>query len=171
MWIGVLRRRPVPRYGQLVGAQADASAFFVRSIFFTGGGALQAAIAFPEHGWRPARGRAAWWEALLHLLGCVFFGIAAAAGYVVPATGSPLNLAAANGIAALGAVCLLTRARRLPGGRAAGAHRVNGLTRPSIRFVIESEGEAGYAGTASARASRRCCSSSLLNDVWITSPP
>jgi hypothetical protein len=168
---------PFPGYGQLVGAQADAITFFVGSVFFTGGGALQAAIAFPErrssphgaaawqaaaiqaagtlffnittyqavhtslsdasydrvvwrpdalgsvcflisgviayrvsgrHGWRPARGEAGWWEPSVNLLGCVFFGIAAIAGYVVPAHGSPLDLAAANVTTVLGAACFLT---------------------------------------------------------------
>jgi hypothetical protein len=167
---------PFPGYAQLVGAQADAVTFFAGSIFFTAGGALQAAIAFPErrsspkgaaawraaaiqlvgtlffnmttyqavhtslsnthydrvvwrpdalgsvcflvsgviayrassrHGWRPARGAPGWWEPSLNLLGCVFFGIAAVAGYVVPASGSPLDLAAANGNTALGALCFL----------------------------------------------------------------
>jgi hypothetical protein len=167
---------PFPGYAQLVGAQADAITFFVGSVFFTGGGALQAAIAFPErrfspHGpaawhaaaiqaagtlffnittyqavhtslsdasydrvvWRPdalgsvcflvsgviafgasrrngrqpARGEAGWWEPSVNLLGCVFFGIAAIAGYVVPAHGSPLDLAAANVTTVLGAACFL----------------------------------------------------------------
>jgi hypothetical protein len=168
---------PFPGYAQLVGAQADAITFFVGSVFFTGGGALQAAIAFPErrssphgraawqaaaiqaagtlffnittyqavhtslsdasydrvvwrpdalgsvcflvsgviayrvsgrHGWRPARGEAGWWEPSVNLLGCVFFAIAAIAGYVVPAHGSPLDLAAANITTVLGAACFLT---------------------------------------------------------------
>jgi hypothetical protein len=168
---------PFPGYAQLVGAQADAITFLIGSIFFTGGGALQAAIAFPERregregraawraaaiqlagtlffnittyqavhtslsdadynrvvwrpdafgstcflisgaiayrasardGWRPARGSAGWWEPALNLLGCIFFGIAAIAGYVVPATGSPLDLAAANINTVLGALCFLT---------------------------------------------------------------
>ena len=166
---------PFPGFAQLVGAQADALTFFVGSLFFTGGGALQAAIAFPErrsrtgqaawraaaiqvagtlffnittyqavhtslsdadynrvvwrpdafgsacflisgvvayrasarHGWRPARGSAGWWEPALNLLGCGFFGIAAVAGYVVPATGTPLDLAAANVNTVLGAACFL----------------------------------------------------------------
>jgi hypothetical protein len=167
---------PFPGFAELVGAQADAITFFVGSIFFTGGGALQAAVAFPERGashagraawraaaiqfagtlffnittyravhtslsdadynrvvwrpdlfgstcflisgaiayrasardgWRPARGGAGWWEPSLNLLGCILFAIAAIAGYVVPATGSPLDLAAANINTMLGAVCFL----------------------------------------------------------------
>ena len=168
---------PFPGYAQLVGASADAVTFFVGSILFTVGGALQTFIAFPQrhpgvpggaawwaavvqsagtlffnvttyqalqtsmtnsnydrlvwrpdafgsicflvsgaiayhasarHGWLPARGRPGWWEPSVNLLGCVFFGISAVAGYLVPSTGSVLNLAAANFNTALGAVCFLT---------------------------------------------------------------
>jgi hypothetical protein len=41
------------------------------------------------------------------MLGCVFFGISAVAGYVVPATGSLLSQAAANWNTSLGAACFL----------------------------------------------------------------
>ncbi|MDA0171472.1 YrhK family protein [Solirubrobacter taibaiensis] len=41
----------------------------------------------------------------VNLLGCVFFGVAAVAGYVVPASGSTLDLAAANWNTVAGAVC------------------------------------------------------------------
>jgi len=43
----------------------------------------------------------------VNLLGCVFFGISAVAGYVVPSTGSMLDQAAANWNTALGAACFL----------------------------------------------------------------
>jgi len=168
---------PFPGYAQLVGASADAITFFVGSILFTTGGALQTWIAFPErhsgpagkaafraaavqsagtlffnvttyqalhtslsnsnynrlvwrpdvfgsicflisgaiayrasarHGWLPARGQPGWWEPAINLLGCIFFGISAIAGYLVPSTGSLLNLAAANWNTALGAACFLT---------------------------------------------------------------
>jgi hypothetical protein len=168
---------PFPGYAQLVGASADAVTFFVGSILFTTGGALQTWIAFPErrsggrvrgawwaavvqsagtlffnvttyqalhtslsnpnynrlvwrpdalgsicflisgviayrasarHGWLPARGHPGWWEPATNLLGCIFFGISAIAGYLVPSTGSLLNLAAANLNTALGAACFLT---------------------------------------------------------------
>ena len=168
---------PFPGYAQLVGASADAVTFFVGSILFTAGGALQTLIAFPErhsgapgpavwwaavvqsagtlffnvttyqalqtsitnsnydrlvwrpdafgsicflvsgaiayhasarNGWLPARGRPGWWEPTVNLLGCVFFGISAVAGYLVPSTGSVINLAAANLNTALGAACFLT---------------------------------------------------------------
>jgi hypothetical protein len=39
---------PFPGYAQLVGASADAITFFIGSILFTIGGALQTWIAFPE---------------------------------------------------------------------------------------------------------------------------
>jgi len=168
---------PFPGYAQLVGASADAVTFFIGSILFTAGGALQTWIAFPErhtgaagkaafraaaiqsagtlffnvttyqalhtslsnpnynrlvwrpdalgsicflvsgaiayralarHGWLPARGQPGWWEPAINLLGCIFFGISAIAGYLVPSTGSVLNLAAANWNTALGAACFLT---------------------------------------------------------------
>ena len=166
---------PFPGYANLVGDTADAVTFFVGSVLFTAGGALQTAIAFPErhshdgrpqvwaaviqsagtvffnvttyralhtalsnaeydklvwrpdalgsicflvsgviayiasarHGWRPVRGGRGWWEPSVNLLGCIFFGIAAVAGYVVPSTGSLLAQAAANWNTSLGAACFL----------------------------------------------------------------
>ena len=170
---------PFPGYVQLVGETADAVTFFVGSILFTAGGALQSRQAWPErkrpgagraswwaaiiqsagtlffnvttyqamhtaltspeynrlvwrpdwrgsicflvsgaiayrasprrgrHGWRPVRTGAGWWQPLVNLLGCVFFGISAVAGYVVPATGSMLSQAAANWNTSLGAACFL----------------------------------------------------------------
>lgn len=58
-------------------------------------------------GWRPSRQPRGWWQPAVNLLGCVFFGIAAVAGYVVPANGSELDLAAANLNTCLGAACFL----------------------------------------------------------------
>jgi hypothetical protein len=167
---------PFPGYAQLVGSTADAVTFFVGSILFTGGGALQTLLAFPERrspgagraAWRaatvqsagtlffnvttyqalhaslsdpnydrlvwrpdalgsicflvsgviayrvsprrgllPARGPAGWWQPAINLLGCIFFGISAVAGYVVPSTGSMIDLAAANWNTSLGAACFL----------------------------------------------------------------
>ena len=46
-----------------------------------------------------------WWQPTVNLAGCVLFGISAIAGYVVPATGSVLDLAAANWNTAAGAAC------------------------------------------------------------------
>lgn len=167
---------PFPGYAQLVGGRADAVTFFIGSLLFTAGGALQTLIAFPQrrspesgraawwtaavqsagtlffnvttyqalhtalsnssydrlvwrpdalgsicflvsgaiayrasarHGWLPARGRAGWWEPAINLVGCIFFGISAVAGYVVPSTGSMIDLAAANWNTSLGAACFL----------------------------------------------------------------
>jgi len=167
---------PFPGFASLVGDRADAVVFFVGSILFTAGGALQSAIAFPDrarsgagwaawraaaiqsagtlffnvttyralhvslssaeynrlvwrpdalgsicflisgavaygassrHGWLPARAGRGWWEPAVNLLGCVFFGISAVAGHVVPASGSVLDLAAANFNTSLGAACFL----------------------------------------------------------------
>jgi hypothetical protein len=54
---------------------------------------------------RPARRDRDWTTAAVNLLGCVLFGVSAAASYVVPSTGSMLDLAAANWGTALGALC------------------------------------------------------------------
>jgi len=51
-----------------------------------------------------------WWIAAVNLAGSVFFGISAVAGYVVPATGDDLDLAAANVTTVLGALCFLAGA-------------------------------------------------------------
>ena len=170
---------PFPGYVQLVGEAADGVTFFVGSILFTAGGALQSWLAWPDrhiagggragwwaaiiqsagtlffnvttyqamhvaltspeynrlvwrpdwrgsicflvsgaiayrashrhawHGWLPVRGGAGWWQPAVNMLGCVFFGISAVAGYVVPATGSMLDQAAANWNTSLGAACFL----------------------------------------------------------------
>jgi hypothetical protein len=171
---------PFPGYAQLVGEAADGVTFFVGSILFTAGGALQSWLAWPERR-MPGGGRAAWWSAIVqsagtlffnvttyqamhvaltsseydrlvwrpdwrgsicflvsgaiayvasprrgwggllpargggdgwwqpvvNLLGCVFFGISAVAGYVVPSSGSIVDLAAANWNTSLGAACFL----------------------------------------------------------------
>ena len=170
---------PFPGFANLVGDSADAVTFFVGSILFTIGGALQSWLAWPDrhsrregragwwaaiiqsagtlffnvttyqamhtavtsseydklvwrpdwrgsvcflvfgaiayrasprrrwHGWLPVRGGAGWWQPAVNLLGCIFFGISAVAGYVVPSSGSVLDLAAANWNTSLGAACFL----------------------------------------------------------------
>jgi hypothetical protein len=170
---------PFPGYQRLVGGTADAITFFVGSVLFTIGGALQSWLAWAgrhqsrggraawwsaiiqslgtlffnvttyqaihtavnnpaynrlvwrpdwrgslcflvsgaiayrasprrgKHGWRPERHGPGWWQPAVNLLGCVFFGISAVAGYVVPSSGSMLDLAAANWNTALGAACFL----------------------------------------------------------------
>jgi hypothetical protein len=167
---------PFPGYINLVGPEADGATFFVGSILFTTGGALQSSLSFGErrasaagraawraaaiqsagtlffnvttfralhtslsdpdynrlvwrpdafgsicflvsgfiayrasarHGWLPARSGPGWWEPAVNLLGCIFFGISAIAGYVVPSKGSMVDLAAANWNTCLGAACFL----------------------------------------------------------------
>jgi hypothetical protein len=56
---------------------------------------------------RRPRGGLPWWIAAINLAGCVAFGLSAVAGYVVPATGSALDLAGANAFTAFGALCFL----------------------------------------------------------------
>ena len=72
------------------------------------------------------RGDAGWWQPAVKLLGCVFFGISAVAGFVVSSTGSMLDQAAANWNTSLGAACFLAcaldtlhtdRASKMPLGR------------------------------------------------------
>ena len=55
-----------------------------------------------------AHGRRGWRHPAINLVGCIFFGISAIAAYLVPSTGSVINLAAANWNTALGAACFLT---------------------------------------------------------------
>jgi hypothetical protein len=76
------------------------------SICFLVSGAISYA-ASDRRGWLPVRGGRGWWQPGVNLLGCVFFGISAVAGYVVPSTGSMLDQAAANWNTALGAACFL----------------------------------------------------------------
>jgi hypothetical protein len=61
----------------------------------------------------PARRDRTWWIAAINLLGCVLFGVSAVASYVVPSSGSVLDLAAANWSTALGALCFLIGALML----------------------------------------------------------
>jgi hypothetical protein len=179
---------PFPGYVNLVGDTADALTFFLGSVLFTVGGALQtwqaapdrratgagraawwtavtqsagtiffnfstfraiqtavgtpgydrlvwrpdafgsicflvsgliAYRASPRRGWWPARGRAGWWQPSVNFLGCLFFGVSAVAGLVVPSTGTTIDLAAANWNTAAGAACFLACA--LPGLRASPA--------------------------------------------------
>ena len=95
------RRFANPEYDRLVW-RPDA----LGSVCFLVSGVI-AYRAARRHGWQP----------LVNLLGCIFFGIAAVAGYVVPSSGSVLELAAANWSTCLGAACFLACA--------VGALRVN----------------------------------------------
>jgi hypothetical protein len=96
-----------PQYDRLVW-RPDA----IGSLCFLVSG-LIAYRASPRHGGRPVRGQPGWWQPAVNLLGCVLFAISAVAGYAVPATGSVLDLAAANWTTAAGAACFLGCA--LPG--------------------------------------------------------
>ena len=76
------------------------------SICFLVSGVI-AYVVSERHGLLPKRGKHGWWEPGVNLLGCIFFGISAVAGYLVPSNGSILDLAAANWNTALGAACFL----------------------------------------------------------------
>jgi hypothetical protein len=51
-----------------------------------------------------------WRIAAINFLGCIAFGISAVAAFVVPSTGSVLDLAWANGFTAFGGLCFLVGA-------------------------------------------------------------
>lgn len=89
-----------PRYSRLVWAQTLHG-----SICFLVAGT----IAFAAVRGRSRRSTP-WRMAAVNLAGCVAFAISAAASYVVPSTGSALDLAAANAWTALGALCFLLAA-------------------------------------------------------------
>ena len=95
------------------------------SICFLVSGAI-AYHASERRGWLPVRRGPGWWQPAVNLLGCVFFGVSAVAGYVVPSSGSMLDQAAANWNTSLGAACFLAcaldtlytdRASKVPRGR------------------------------------------------------
>jgi hypothetical protein len=64
-------------------------------------------VVSSRRGWLPDRRAAGWWEPGVNLLGCVLFAVAAVAGYVVPSSGSILDLAVVNWDTSLGALCFL----------------------------------------------------------------
>src|SRR5262245_60801187 len=64
---------PFPGYVQLVGGSADAVTFFVGSILFTMGGALQSWLGWRERSRKG--GRAAWWAAIIQSAGTLFFNV------------------------------------------------------------------------------------------------
>jgi hypothetical protein len=128
-----------PAYDQLVW-RPDA----LGSVCFLVSGAI-AYRASPRAGWLPRRGAAGWWEAAVNLLGCIFFGISAVAGYVVPATGSMIDLALANWNTALGAACFLACAlATLRTGRSTKSPRLRYLHRleHAVEATIDSAGRA-----------------------------
>jgi hypothetical protein len=61
-------------------------------------------------GVRPARRDRDWTMAAVNLVGCVLFGVSAVASYVVPSSGSILDLAASNWCTVLGALCFFVGA-------------------------------------------------------------
>lgn len=65
---------PFPGYANLVGDAADSVTFFVGSVLFTAGGALQFVIACPDRRLRQA-GRAAWWAAAIQSAGTLCFNV------------------------------------------------------------------------------------------------
>jgi hypothetical protein len=79
--------------------------------------------------------------AAVNLTGCVLFGISAVASYIVPASGSVLDLAAANWTTGLGALCFLIGALLLLPRRKAGAGSRGGeAPGPDDRPVITRTG-------------------------------
>ena len=65
---------PFPGFANLVGDRADSVTFFVGSLLFTSGGALQTSLAF--HTRRAQRaGRAAWRTATVQSAGTLFFNV------------------------------------------------------------------------------------------------
>jgi hypothetical protein len=82
------------------------------SICFLVSGAI-AYRASARRGWRPERTGPGWWQPLVNLLGCVFFGVSAIAAYVLPSTGSMVSATVTNVNTCAGAACFLACA--LPG--------------------------------------------------------
>jgi len=74
-----------------------------------------------------------WRMAAVNLAGCVLFGVSAVASYVVPSSGSILDLAAANWCTALGALCFFVGALLLLPPRHAEP------SRPAVRPVVSTE--------------------------------
>src|SRR5262245_63443616 len=79
---------PFPGYPQLVGESADALTFFVGSILFTGGGALQSWLAWDAWRSRDVGGAAAWWSAVIQSAGTLFFNVTTYQAMDVGATSS-----------------------------------------------------------------------------------
>jgi hypothetical protein len=204
---------PFPGYLDLVGPGAVGVTFFVGSLFFTCGGALQVWLAIPDRGspgagragwcaavvqlvgtlffnattfrgmhtalsdpvydalvwrpdalgsiafllsgaigyrasarrgWLPSRGSVGWWQPAVNLLGCILFGVAAVAGYVVPSSGSVIDSAAANWTTALGAACFLTCA---VASLRAGRHPVRYASTRPTRLAVTTASEREQASS------------------------
>ncbi len=100
-----------PEYNRLVW-RPDA----LGSVCFLVSGAI-AYRASVRRGWLPVRSGSGWWQPAVNLLGCIFFGVSAIAGHVVPSSGSVRDLAAANFNTSLGAACFLACALATLGSR------------------------------------------------------
>jgi hypothetical protein len=85
----------------------------VGSACFLVSGLLAYGVAAGPRPLHPPRRDRAWRMAAVNLVGCIFFGISAVASYVVPSSGSILDLAAANWTTALGALCFFIGALML----------------------------------------------------------
>src|SRR5436305_1209836 len=92
---------PFPGYIQLVGTTADGLTFFVGSILFTAGGALQSLIAWPDR--TRGAGRAAWWSAIIQSAGTLFFNVTT----VRPLRRHPHPLPSPKGPTDVSLACLL----------------------------------------------------------------
>jgi hypothetical protein len=101
----------------------------IGSACFLVSGALAYRVATGP-GLLPPRRDRPWVMAAVNLLGCVLFGVSAIASYVVPSSGSMLDLAAANWSTALGGLCFLIGALLLLPRR--DAEVAQGATRPLI---------------------------------------
>lgn len=77
---------PFPGYANLVGGAADGSTFFIGSILFTTGGALQCGVAWPGRHERGG-GRAAWWGAIVQFAGTLLFNVTTYQALQVSPTG------------------------------------------------------------------------------------
>jgi hypothetical protein len=96
---------PFPGYASLVGDGADAVTFFIGSVLFTFGGALQAAISFPQRR-SAAAGRAALWAAAVQLAGTLFFNVTTYRAMHTALTSSEYNKLVWRPDA-LGSICFL----------------------------------------------------------------
>jgi uncharacterized membrane protein HdeD (DUF308 family) len=81
---------PFPGYANLVGDSADAVTFFVGSVLFTIGGALQVVSAFPDRH-LPGRDRGSWWAAVVQAAGTLFFNITTYQALHTSLSGSEYN--------------------------------------------------------------------------------
>ena len=96
---------PLPGYVQVVGGAADAITFFVGSILFNG--RWRAPDVAGVGGMAVGRRRRTRGVVVRDRPIRRDAGISAVAGYVVPSTGSVIDLAAANWNTSLGAACFL----------------------------------------------------------------